>query len=84
MTEEKLKQGEELLKKLSWLEDQEKRWETGTEIRSLELCNRDSFGHVDRVMQVSDNFVNFEDLKLLALVKIDKRIKEVQEQFNNL
>lgn len=35
MTEEKIKQGEELLKKLSWLKEQKKKWEAGQEIRSL-------------------------------------------------
>lgn len=77
MTEEKIKQGEELLKKLSWLKEQKKKWEAGQEIRSLELCNRSDYGRIDRVMEV-------EELKLLALARIDKRIEEVQKQFDNL
>lgn len=84
MTEEKIKKGEELLKKLAWLEDQKERWETCTEIRCLELCNRDVYGHTGKVNQVSDDFINFEDLKLLALARIDRRIKEVQTEFDNL
>lgn len=84
MTEEKVKQGEALLKKIAWLEEQKRRWGAGQEIKSLELCNRSSYGHIDRVMEVSSSFINFEELKLLALAKIDKRIEEVQKQFDNL
>lgn len=84
MTEDKVKQGEALLKKIAWLEDQKIRWEVGQEIRCLEVCNRDNYGHVGRVLQVANDFVNFQDLKLLALARIERRLKEVQTEFNNL
>lgn len=84
MTEEKIKQGEEFLKKLSWLKDQKRRWEAGQEIKSLELCNRSDYGHVDRVMEVDKGFINFQDLKLLVIARIEKRLKEVQTEFDNL
>lgn len=83
MTEEKIKQGEELLKKLGWLKEQKKKWEAGQEIRSLELCNINDHG-INRVMEVSNSFINFEELKLLILARIDKRIEEVQTEFDNL
>ena len=84
MTEEKVKQGEALLKKIAWLEDQKKRWEVGQEIKSLEVCNKDNYGHIGRVLQVDDAFINFEDLKLLAIARIERRLKEVQIEFDNL
>ena len=84
MTEEKVKQGEELLKKIAWLEDQKRRWEVGQEIKCLEVCDRDNYGHVGRVLQVSKDFVNFQDLKLLAIARIERRLKEVQTEFSNL
>lgn len=84
MTEDKVKRGEELLKKIAWLEDQKIRWEVGQEIRCLEVCNRDNYGHVGRVLQVANDFVNFQDLKLLALARIERRLKEVQTEFDNL
>lgn len=37
MTEEKIKKGKELLKKLNWLKDQKRRWELAQKIRKLEL-----------------------------------------------
>lgn len=84
MTEEKIKQGEELIKKLNHLKDQKRRWEAGQEIKSLELCNRSDYGHVDRVMEVDKGFINFQDLKLLVIARIEKRLKEVQTEFDNL
>lgn len=84
MTEEKIKQGEELLNKLSWLKDQKRRWEAGQEIKSLELCSRSDYGRVDKVMEVYKGFINFQDLKLLVIARIEKRLKEVQTEFDNL
>ena len=84
MTEEKVKQAEELLKKIEWLKDQKKRWEVGQEIKCLEVCNRNAYGHIDRVLQIDKDFINFQDMKLLAIARIEKRLKEVQKQFDNL
>lgn len=84
MTEEKVKQGEELLKKIAWLEEQKRRWEVGQEIRCLKVCDIDNYGHVGKVLQVAKDFVNFQDLKLLALARIERRLKEVQTEFDNL
>lgn len=84
MTEEKVKQSQELLKKLNWLKEQKEKWEASQKIRSLELCNMNDLGLINRVMEVADTFINFDDLKILTLAKIDKRIEEVQKQFDNL
>lgn len=84
MTEEKIKQGEELLKKLEYLKDQKKRWELAKKIRRLELYTLSNYGRDGLVLEVNKEFINFDDLKLLVLAKLDKRIKEVQEEFNNL
>ena len=43
-------------------------------IKCLEVCNRDNYGHVGRVLQVDDAFINFEDLKLLAIARIERRL----------
>lgn len=84
MTEEKIKQGEELLKKLAYLKDQKKRWELAKKIRRLELCTLSDYGRDGLVLEVNKEFINFDDLKLLVLAKLDKRIKQVQEEFDNL
>lgn len=84
MTEEKIKQGEELLKKLEYLKDQKKRWELAKKIRRLELYTLTNYSRDGLVLEVKSEFINFDDLKLLVLAKLDKRIKEVQEEFDNL
>lgn len=84
MTEEKIKQGEELLKKISRLQAQKSKWELSQKIRRLELCTIDGYDRVDKVLEVDGCFVNFEDLKLLVLAKIERRLKEVQTEFDNL
>lgn len=84
MTEEKIKQGEELLKKLEYLKDQKKKWELAKKIRRLELYTLSDYGRDGLVLEVRSEFINFDDLKLLVLAKLDKRIKEVQTEFDDL
>ena len=84
MTEEKIKQGEELLKKLSYLKEQKKKWELAQKFRRLELRTLTDYNATGIVLEVQTEFINFDELKLLVLAKLDKRIKEVQEEFDNL
>lgn len=84
MTEEKIKKGEELLRKLEDLKDQKRRWELAQKIRRLELCTLVEYGKIGTILEVKREFINFDDLKLLVLAKLEKRIKEVQEEFDNL
>ena len=84
MTEEKIKQGEELLKRLSYLKEQKKKWELAQKFRRLELRTLTEYNATGVVLEVQTEFINFDELKLLVLAKLDKRIKEVQEEFDNL
>lgn len=79
MTEEKVRKGEELLKKLSRLKDQREGWQSAAGIKELRVidCNH-------RIYCVGECFVNFEEVKLLVLAKIDRRIDEIQKEFDNL
>ena len=79
MTEEKIKQGKELLKRLDHLKDQKKRWEKAVGFYRPEI--KDSNRHN---ASTYNSFINFEEVKLLAIAKIDKRIDEVQREFDNL
>jgi hypothetical protein len=82
MTEEKVKKGEELLKKLSYLKDQRQRWEKGEKIFRLEVYTTTNYGR--DVISIDDSFINFNEVKLLAIAKINKRIDEVQREFDEL
>ena len=79
MTEEKVKQGEELLKKLSWLKDQRSRWERADRFYQLKAADYKGYN-----FSIDDSFINFDEIRLLTIAKIDKRISVVQEEFNML
>ena len=79
MTEEKLKEGQKLLDRLSGLKTQESIQEKCTGISELRLeIGRSTVG------LTNTSFINLDDLKALVLSKIQRRIDEVQQQFNNL
>ena len=84
MTEEKIKQGEELLKKLSWLKDQRSRWERACRFCRLEASDYKKYNGSGRDFSIDDSFINFDEIRLLAIAKIDKRISVVQEEFDML
>ena len=79
MTEEKVKQGEELLRKLSWLKDQRSRWERADRFYQLEAADYKGYN-----FSIDDSFINFDEIRLLTIAKIDKRISVVQGEFDML
>ena len=82
MTEEKIKQGEELLKRLDHLKDEKKKWEKAVGFYRPEV--KDRYDGRGSTYSIDDSFINFEEVKLLAIAKIIKRIDEVQREFDNL
>lgn len=79
MTEEKLKRGQELLTITRQLKNSYENWQNANSIHLLELeTSRGTYYSGDK------RWVNFDDLKLLALAKISKRLEEVQTEFDNL
>ena len=84
MTEEKVKQGEELLQRLDKLKDQRKRWEDGMRLYKVELASTKEYSSNQSTFKIDSSFINFDEVKLLAITKINKRISEVQEEFDRL
>lgn len=84
MTEEKIRKGEELLKRLSHLRDQKQRWEMGDKFFRLEVCTIGDYGKIQSTMSIEESFINFDEVKLLAIAKINKRISEIQKEFDEL
>ena len=79
MTEEKIEKGKELLMKLGRLKNQKERWQNAVGINNLEVTDRNR-----ETYYVGYSFINFEEVKLIVLAKIDRRIDEIQEEFDNL
>lgn len=84
MTEEKVKQGEKLLERLNKLKDQRKRWESGVCFYRIELADTKEYSRAQSTFKIDSSFINFDEVKLLTIAKIDKRISEVQEEFDRL
>lgn len=84
MTEEKLNKGGELIKRIKYLIEQKEKWEEANAIHRIELSDTITDCRQSRYMDVDDSFVNFEDIKLLALAKIQKRIDQLQKEFDAL
>lgn len=79
MTEEKLKEGQELQDKLSRLKTYKDIWEKCTGISELTLeIGRSTVGLTNLL------FIDLNDLKAQVLSKIQRKMDEVQQQFNNL
>lgn len=82
MTIEKLKRGTEILDKIKHLRDEKAMWEQSTYIKDLNIARNLE----DRtILCIIDTFlINFRRLKDDTLNTINKRIKEYQEEFDNL
>lgn len=84
MTEEKVKKGEELLKELSYLKDQKMRWKKAVGFFRPEVKDYHDYNGRGNTYSIDDSFINFEEIKLLAIAKINKRIDVVQREFDEL
>lgn len=84
MTEEKVKQGEKLLTELSRLKDLKNKWERACRFYSLEVADYKEYDGRGSSFVIDDSFINFEEVKLLTISKIDRRIREVQREFDEL
>lgn len=85
MTEEKLKKAEELLKRINHLWAQKEKWEQAINFSKIELSATVTYcGGIKYIDGIDTSFINFEDIKLLALAKIQGRISELQKEFDSL
>ena len=84
MTKEKLEKAKQLLAFINELEDQKSRWENAKRIYKLELSTATERCRNEGLRDVDKRWVNFEELRLLAIAKITKRLEELQQEFDNL
>lgn len=83
MTREILIQGQEIVEELEKLFEMKDNWEKALEISEISLYRPNRFARTDRPV-VDRHFIDFEDLRLKVLEKIEKRISELQEKFYKL
>lgn len=82
MTIEKIKRGAEILNMIKKLEQEKTKWENSNYIRDISISNNLKDRTAYFILDVT--FINFKRLKNDTLNTINKRIKEYQEEFDNL
>lgn len=82
MTIEKIKRGAEILNIIKKLEQEKTKWENSNYIRDISISNNLKDRTAYFILDVT--FINFKRLKNDTLNTINKRIKEYQEEFDNL
>lgn len=82
MTEENLKLGNDILKKIKSLEEEKKYWEAATKFSRVEIKYGTIYENMEK--DVDPSMLNFEEIKLLTLAKISKLIEELKSKFSNL
>ena len=50
----------------------------------VDLANTKEYSREQSTFKIDNSFINFDEVKLLAIAKINKRISEVQEEFDRL
>lgn len=81
MTREQLQKGNELSCRIDSLQKEQSKWERAERISNLEVESKDSY---NRYYEIGCKFINFEELKLLVIAKIQKEITRLQNEFNSL
>ena len=82
MTIEKIKRGAEILNMIKKLEQEKTKWENSNYIRDISISKNLKDRTAYFILDVT--FINFKRLKNDTLNTINKRIKEYQEEFDNL
>lgn len=82
MTIEKIKRGAEILNIIKKLEQEKVKWENSNYIKDMSISKNLQDRTAYFILDVT--FINFKRLKNDTLNTINKRIKEYQEEFDNL
>lgn len=85
MNHEKLKKANDLSEKIEKVEEERDKWNTssGPNYLGIMTCRRAN-NLREQAESVNLDYVDFEVLKTLALSKINKRLAELQSEFDNL
>lgn len=85
MTKEKLEKAEILLKRIDYLTSQKEKWEIAMSFINIELSTTIEYSSKSKhIVDIDNNFINFEDIKALALARIQNQIFKLQKEFEAL
>lgn len=85
MTEEQLKNGQNLLERINRLESRIKRWEqaeklVGVRVRIPTECSY----RTEDYEETDTSYINFEETKMLVLARMNKRLEQLKQEFEAL
>lgn len=85
MTEEQLKNGQNLLERINRLEKKIKRWEQAEKLVGVKIriptdypCRTEDYEETDT------SYLNFEEMKMLVLARMNKRLEQLKQEFESL
>ena len=83
MTRETLTQGQQFVEELEKLFKMQDDWNDAIKLNQISLVKPHRFCPDEKLI-VDESFIDFEELRLKTLEKIEKRISELQEKFYKL
>lgn len=84
MTEEQLKNGQNLLERINRLEKRIRRWEQAERLYSVKIrIPTDSYRNED-YEETETSYFNFEEMKMLVLARMNKKLEQLKEEFETL
>lgn len=81
MTREQLQKGQELSSRLEWLENEYSKWESAAQINTLRIKSNIDY---NQYYEVDCSFIDFEGLRVRAMVEIREEITNVLKELNSL
>ena len=81
MTRDQLQKGNELSSRLEWLENERSKWESASQIIMMHVKSNITY---NQHYEVDCSFIDFEELKWRAIIKIQEEITNIQKELNSL
>ena len=79
-----MKRREQLLNHLKKLKEQRSKWERAKLFTGIKVAGLGEYNNIRCEYYVEHSYINFEDIKLLVIAKISKKIEQLQKEFDAL
>lgn len=80
MTEKELERGQAIIQEIKYLGDTIHRWENLTKIECITISNSEQISDEKKVL----NYIDVSKFQEEVLSNLKSRLKELQDEFNNL
>lgn len=85
MTEEQLKNGQNLLERINRPEKKITRWEQAEKLVSVKIRIPNDYScRTEDYEETETSYLNFEEMKMLVLARMNKRLEQLKQEFETL